>query len=104
MTKSGLRWGDRGRNDAYFPLTQARRDVHLPYMRWSDLHGLHLPKMRVRNRRRVQVMSWLLIDFAICFVLAMYLDNVLPRATGKRRSLWYFLQVLMCASRMRACT
>jgi len=35
---------------------------------------------------------WLIIDFVIYFIAAIYLENVLPQASGVRKPFYYFLK------------
>ena len=37
-------------------------------------------------------MKWLISTFFLWFLLAMYLDNIIPNANGVRKSVFYFLR------------
>lgn len=44
------------------------------------------------NYRLSFTYMWLIIDFFIYIVLGIYLENILPQATGVRKPFYYFLK------------
>jgi hypothetical protein len=78
---AGLRWSQRQSYCQYIPNT-ADQPLHDPTKSFVDFTCI-FPISQCLITLIIQAIAWMAI--------AIYLDNVLPNGSGKKRPLWYFL-------------